>query len=78
MTSEEVEKLEAILSGGSVQVTPVMQRTHLVVSGDTLWSLSFKYLGTGFRYRDIYNANKQMIKDPALIYVGQKLTIPEK
>lgn len=50
--------------------------THTVKSGDTLWALAVKYLGDGSKYTDIYNANKDKISDPNLIYVGQVLTIP--
>ncbi len=52
-------------------------KTHTVKSGDTLWALAVKYLGDGSKYIDIYNANKDKISDPNLIYVGQVLSIPE-
>lgn len=79
MTSTEVEQLKAVLSGSSRTSTITNSRTeHIVVSGDTLWALAVKYLGTGFRYGEIFKINDQIIKDPSLIYVGQKLQIPEK
>jgi len=78
MTSSEVDRLKKVLSGTSGQVLSTFQSTHTVVPGDTLWDLSYKYLGTGFRYREIYRANEQIIKDPGLIYKGQKLLIPAR
>ncbi len=51
-------------------------KTHTVKSGDTLWALAVKYLGDGSKYTEIYNANKDKISDPNLIYVGQVLSIP--
>lgn len=51
-------------------------KTHKVVKGDTLWKLSKKYYGDGSKYKKIFNANKKIIKNPNLIYVGQVLTIP--
>ena len=35
-----------------------------------------KYYGNGAKYPTIYNANKDKIKNPNLIYVGQVFTIP--
>ncbi|MGN6713211.1 LysM peptidoglycan-binding domain-containing protein [Anaerocolumna jejuensis] len=49
---------------------------HVVVKGDTLFGLSKKYYGDGAKYTKIYEANKDKIKNPALIYPGWKLVIP--
>lgn len=47
--------------------------THTVVKGDSLWKIAVKYqVGLS----EIISANPQ-IKDPALIYPGQKVTVPE-
>lgn len=51
--------------------------TYTVQSGDTLWGIAAKYLGSGAKYMLIYEANKDKIKNPNLIYVGQTLTIPK-
>lgn len=51
-------------------------KTHTVVSGDTLWAIAKKFYGNGSQYPKIYNANKDKIKNPNLIYPGQVLTIP--
>lgn len=50
--------------------------TYTVKSGDCLWNIAKKYLGNGARYTEIYNLNKDKIKNPNLIYVGQVLTLP--
>ena len=50
--------------------------TYVVVAGDCLWNLAYKYYGTGSLYQKIADANG--IANPALIYVGQTLTIPAK
>lgn len=49
--------------------------TYTVVAGDTLWGIAKKCFGTGFKWEDIYEANKDTIKNPNLIFVGQKLDI---
>ncbi len=51
--------------------------TYTVKSGDTLWGIAAKYLGNGAKYTLIYEANKDKIKNPNLIYAGQTLTIPK-
>lgn len=50
--------------------------TYTVVSGDCLWNIAKKFYGNGSQYTKIYNANKDKIKNPNLIYPGQVLTIP--
>lgn len=47
-----------------------------VQKGDTLWALAAKYYGSGAQYTKIYEANKDKISNPNLIYPGQELTIP--
>lgn len=51
-------------------------KTYKVKKGDTLWAIAKKYYGSGAKYTKIYNANKKLIKNPNLIQVGWKLTIP--
>lgn len=51
--------------------------SYTVVKGDSLWSIAQKVLGSGARWKEIYEANRDKIKDPSLIYVGQVLTIPD-
>ena len=50
-------------------------KTYTVKSGDCLWTIAKKYYGNGAQYTKIYNANKDKISNPNLIYVGQVLTI---
>ena len=49
---------------------------YTVQKGDTLWAIAAKYLGSGTKYPQIASENN--IKNPNLIYPGQKLKIPEK
>ncbi|BCJ92593.1 hypothetical protein acsn021_01620 [Anaerocolumna cellulosilytica] len=55
---------------------PKSKGTYVVQSGDSLWAIAKKQYGDGTKYTKIYNANKDKIKNPSLIYPGQKLVIP--
>ena len=57
-------------------VNPKSNGTHVVQPGDTLWAIAKKYYGNGAQYTKIFNANKDKIKNPNLIYPGQQLVIP--
>ena len=49
-----------------------------VVSGDSLSKIAKKKYGNANLWRQIYDANKDVIKNPDLIQVGWKLKIPAK
>lgn len=59
-------------------VSPKSSGTHVVASGDTLWAIAKKHYGDGSKCNIIFNANKDKIKNPNLIYPGQQLRIPDK
>lgn len=56
--------------------TPVI-RAVTVQKGDTLWAISQDRYGEGLLYVRVFEANRQAIRDPDLIYPGQVFTIPE-
>ena len=47
-----------------------------VQKGDTLWRIAEIYYKDGSRYKEIFEANREVIKDPDLIYPGQMIRIP--
>lgn len=51
-------------------------RFYTVVKGDSLSKIAEREYGDANRWRDIYEANRASIKNPNLIYPGQKLRIP--
>ncbi len=53
------------------------ERVHEVVSGDTLGAIAQKYYGNAGAYMKIFEANRDILDNPNLIKVGQKLQIPE-
>jgi len=84
--AEAVEK--AILMAGNVEgvgkvVTDIdvpvesdQMDYYVIESGDTLSKLSKKYYGDAMQYDKIFQANREVIQDPDLIFVGQKIRIP--
>jgi nucleoid-associated protein YgaU len=51
-------------------------QTHVVQSGDTLSKIAQKYYGDPALYDKIFQANRDVLKDPNKIFPGQKLKIP--
>ncbi len=56
--------------------TPAI-RSVTVQKGDTLWAISRERFGDGVLYVRLFEANRDAIRDPDLIYPGQIFTIPE-
>lgn len=52
-------------------------RIHVVGQGDNLGNISRKYYGEFRRWKDIAEANKEILPDPNKLKIGMKLVIPE-
>jgi LysM repeat protein len=52
--------------------------THTVVDGDTLWDLAEHYYDSPWEWRRIWEANRDSVPNPNLIYPDQVLTIPDR
>src|SRR6266705_1864458 len=51
-------------------------RTYVVQSGDTLFSISRKFYKSSKHWKKILGANRKNIRDPKKLTVGEKLVIP--
>jgi nucleoid-associated protein YgaU len=49
---------------------------HIVKKGDTLSKIALEYYGDAKLYPQIFEANRDILKDPDRIQIGQKLRIP--
>ena len=56
--------------------SPVSASPYTVVKGDCLWRIAQSHLGSGLRWSEIYEANRDQIRDPDLIYPDQVFEIP--
>jgi nucleoid-associated protein YgaU len=59
------------------QTQPGDSRRLHVVRGDNLWNIARAHYGEGFRFTAIFDANKDQIRDPNLIYPGQVFSLPK-
>ncbi|MCM1218166.1 MAG: BspA family leucine-rich repeat surface protein [Lachnospiraceae bacterium] len=50
--------------------------SYVVQPGDNLWSISGKVYGKNTRWREIYEANRNILSNPERIYTKQVLLIP--
>lgn len=51
-------------------------RYYVVEKGDTLSAIARQFYGNANDYPRIFEANREVIKDPDLIFPGQKIRIP--
>ncbi len=65
---EQEEKIESEVK--------VSKRQYIVRKGDTLWKIAQKELGSGYRWKYLYELNKAKIKNPNKLKTGTKLIIP--
>lgn len=68
---EEPEAVAAITSASGENVITVQW-------GHTLWGIAQQHFGEGVAYVQIYEANRDQIRNPDLIYPGQIFTLPDR
>lgn len=89
-TADSAEALEkAVLMAGNVKgvsevkadgiSAPPQQAQveyYVIQKGDSLSAIAKRYYGNAKDYPRIFDANREVIKNPDLIYPGQKIRIP--
>ncbi len=57
------------------ELAPDAPDSHTVKRGDTLWSISSLFLRSPWRWPELWGMNMDAIRNPHLIYPGQKLVL---
>jgi nucleoid-associated protein YgaU len=63
--------------GGATPDAGASGQEYVVKSGDTLSKIAKQFYGDAGAWKRIYDVNREQIKNPDLIQVGQKLYIPQ-
>lgn len=71
------DKVAALNAETETPASQPVPRKITVQPGTTLWALAAAKYGDGERYIQIFNANRDTIKNPDLIYPGQIFDIPD-
>ena len=79
--NEVIPKIDIVeATAENVEATAALQPNdveyYVIESGDTLSKIAKKYYGNANAYPKIFEANKEVIKNPDLIFPGQKIRIP--
>ncbi len=72
---EEPSAIAASMSDATASGTGVAVR--VVQPGNTLWAIARDRYGEGILYVAVFEANRDRIRDPDLIYPGQVFTLPD-
>ncbi|HET6637245.1 MAG TPA: LysM peptidoglycan-binding domain-containing protein [Gemmatimonadota bacterium] len=70
--SSDMPDFSNVKSGSSTTATKV----YTVVSGDSLSKIAKREYGKASEWKRIFEANRDILKDPDRIYPGQELKIP--
>ncbi|MCB1865007.1 MAG: peptidoglycan-binding protein LysM [Chromatiales bacterium] len=74
-----VKGVKQVNAAGVVHPTPATEikvEMYQIKSGDTLSAIAKRYYGKASLYPRIFEANREVIKNPDLIFVGQIIRIP--
>ena len=70
--SDNMPDFSDVESGASSTAMKIYE----VISGDSLSKIAKREYGNANEWKRIYEANRDLLKDPDKIYPGQKLKIP--
>jgi nucleoid-associated protein YgaU len=74
MADNDMPDFSGVKSGASSTANKI----YVVVSGDSLSKIAKREYGDAKLWPKIFEANKDLLKDPNKIFPGQKLKIPPK
>ncbi len=68
-----VESVEKVIDHLMIEVQPVF---YTIQKGDSLSKIAQAQYGDPMKWNALFEANREVIKDPDLIYPGQQIRIP--
>lgn len=79
---EPLPDFSDVQSGSSSQAmsheaAKATEETYTVVGGDTLSKIAKRHYGDASKWKAIYEANRDVIKNPDLIQIGWVLKLPQ-
>ena len=72
----DFSNVKAAVTSTAPIVDPQPAATYVVKSGDSLSKIAKKTLGSAHKWKTLWEANKDQIKDPDKIFPGQVLKLP--
>jgi len=75
---ERVEKVDDQLTVNVPEPEAVVEEPvfYTVQKGDSLWKIAQAHYGNGNKWEALFEANREVIKNPDLIYPGQQIRVP--
>jgi nucleoid-associated protein YgaU len=61
----------------AAQPAAAQPRYYTIQSGDSLSKVAKEFYGDANRWNDLFEANREVIKDPDKIYPGQRIRVPQ-
>lgn len=74
--AQETVSASQVYTAGTNQTGFTGGKVYVVQRGDSLWRIAAKVYGSGSQWRLIYEANRNVLRGPGVIYAGQQLIIP--
>lgn len=71
-------KPPTVVRGGTTSTKTPVARYYRVVRGDSLWSISARFLGNPLRWPEIFNMNRSIIRNANVLTPGMNLKLPAR
>lgn len=73
--------IEATASAQMLNLDKISQNdlpaTYVVQEGDSLWKIAEAVYGSGYEWTKVYEANKEAISKPDMLWVGTEVNLPK-